>query len=523
MQRHNASLRIGLASALALGLVAAGFEANAQVPPVQPAAGAAAPLPPAPLPPPPGVEPLPAPSDAATQRLDQELTPRTGGLKSADVARKAEMSSPDVRAKQMQVTAAAARVDQAVVSYFPRLGFNARFVQMSPITLPTLGNVVGAQAPGPIFAACNPVTNQCTVTNAAAVPLSFTSVNHMYALQGTLAIPLSDYLLRITQNHRSASTSESAARLTEAATRLKVQRDARVAYYNWIRARGAIVVAEQGLETVKGHLKDVSSALQVGTASRADQMRVESQLAAMELAVERAKNLAVLAEEQLRVMMHDPPGTRYEIGESITAAGPAPSDAELSRLMQEATAARLEPRALEETARSVRLTRKVLQAGYLPRVDGFANLYHQNPNTRYFPQQDVWHTTWDVGVQLSWTVNDSFTANSQVAEVEAKAAEIDAQANLVRDAIRMEVTQAYNAVREAQTALGTSARQILAAQESLRVRRELFRNGRATSAEYTDAETDLIRSQLDLLNARVDAKIGQVALDHAVGRDVQGR
>jgi outer membrane protein TolC len=476
--------------------------------------------PPSPPPAPSAVEPLPAPNSDALQRIDAALAPKSGGLTAAEVARRAEMTSPDVRAKQQQVAAAAARVDQAVVNYFPRLTFGARFVKLSPVTLPVLGNVVGAQEPGPIFAQCNPSTNQCVVTNAMAVPLSFTSVNHMYGVQGTLALPLSDYLLRIVQNHTSARTSVTAARISENAARLKVQRDAKVAYYNWIRARGAIIVSEQGLESAGLHLKDVASAAQVGSASRADQMRVESQVAAMELAVERAHNLAVLAEEQLRTMMHDPAGTKYEIGEAIKSRSGAGASGELSQMMQEATSGRLEPRALEETARSLRQSKKVIQAGYLPRVDAFANLYHQNPNTRYFPQQDEWKTTWDVGVQATWTVNDTLTASAQASEMEARAMEVESQADLVRDGIRLEVTQSYNATREAEVATGTTARQAQAAQESLRVRRELFRMGRATSAEYTDAEMDLIRSQLDVLNALVDTRIAAVNLQHALGRDV---
>ena len=63
---------------------------------------------------------------------------------------------------------------------------------------------------------------------------------------------------------------------------------------------------------------------------------------------------------------------------------------------------------------------------------------------------------------------------------------------------------------------------LASAEESYRVRRELFRAGRATSVELTDAETDLMRSRLDALNARMDARVAKVNLEHALGRDVPG-
>jgi outer membrane protein TolC len=82
------------------------------------------------------------------------------------------------------------------------------------------------------------------------------------------------------------------------------------------------------------------------------------------------------------------------------------------------------------------------------------------------------------------------------------------------------VTQARNALREAQAALVSTAQGLTAAEESYRVRRSLFRNGRATGVELTDAETDLTRSRLESINARVDMRIALVRLDHALGRDV---
>ena len=50
--------------------------------------------------------------------------------------------------------------------------------------------------------------------------------------------------------------------------------------------------------------------------------------------------------------------------------------------------------------------------------------------------------------------------------------------------------------------------------------RELYRAGKATAVEVTDAETDLTRSRLDVVNSHVDERIARVALVHALGRDI---
>ena len=61
---------------------------------------------------------------------------------------------------------------------------------------------------------------------------------------------------------------------------------------------------------------------------------------------------------------------------------------------------------------------------------------------------------------------------------------------------------------------------LVAAEENYRVRRELYRAGKATIVEVTDAETDLTRARLDVVNSHVDVRIARVALSHALGRDV---
>jgi outer membrane protein TolC len=470
------------------------------------------------------ITPREVPSAQSEQRFQEVLRAHSGGLTSDAVARRAELTSPEVVAKQRAVEGAAAKVDQAFVNFAPKLSFTARYTRLSPVSYPVMGYIAGGMTDGPIYVTCPPSTagqpTTCAANNAQLAAFTFSSPPvDMYALQGSIAIPLSDYILRISQNYAAATHSRTAAEIQEKAARLKVQKDARVTFYNWARARSSFIVSEQGLSTAQAHLKDVDSAVKVGSASKADYMRVESQVAATELLVERTKNLVALVEEQLRVMMHDSADSSYELGEDLTIVPTTNAPANFNDLVAEALDRRLEVRALDETVYSLRKSQQVVQAGYLPRVDAFGDVQHQNPNTRYFPQTSDWHTTWDLGVQLSWTVNDSFTTSGQNAELAAKTAEIEAQKNMLRDGIRMEVMQDLNAVREADVALSTTARQLAAAEESYRVRRELFRAGRATSAELTDAETDLMKSRLDALNARMDARIAKVTLEHALGRD----
>jgi outer membrane protein TolC len=101
----------------------------------------------------------------------------------------------------------------------------------------------------------------------------------------------------------------------------------------------------------------------------------------------------------------------------------------------------------------------------------------------------------------------------------AQAAQSEAQREALRDSIRQQVEDAVQSLRAAESSLVSTTRGLEAAEESYRVRRELFVNGRATTVEMTDAETELTQARLDAIGARIDHREAVVRLDHATGRD----
>src|SRR6185295_4380230 len=116
--------------------------------------------------------------------------------------------------------------------------------------------------------------------------------------------PISDYFLRINQNYTAATRSEEAARFDLSASRARAFADGKIAYYSWLRGRGAIVVAAQTLNVARAHLKDAENQFAVGNASKADVLRAQTTVAASELAVERAKSGIVITERQIRIATH---------------------------------------------------------------------------------------------------------------------------------------------------------------------------------------------------------------------------
>ncbi|HET6148784.1 MAG TPA: TolC family protein [Polyangia bacterium] len=474
-----------------------------------------------PPPPPPSPTPPPPPAAPATDPLTA-LKAASGGLTADEVGRRASETSVEARVRERAVDAAEARQQEAEAGYWPRLIGTARYTRLSQVPpiefgAPGVSFVVREGDPGIITA----VTPQQPLFASAFPPIP-TPVNQ-YTLQVSLTVPLSDYVFRVSQAIAAATHSARAARVDEQAARLKVAAEARVAFYQWIRARGQAVIAAQALEQARAHLRDAQQMFAAGVVSRADTLRAESQVKSIELLQTRTLNLVDLAEEQLHIVMHDPGARHYEVGEDVTASLPArATDASLTHLQDEAFDHRLELRALDETAGSVRELAKVSRAAQYPRLDLAGNAIYANPNQRIFPLRDQFDRTWDATVQLSWTPTDIAGARAAGRAQAAQEGQILAQREALLDGLRLEVTQAYQLQREAEVALGTTLQGLLAAEESARVRRDLFRNGKATLVEVNDAESELTRSRLEVVNAHIDARIARVRLDHAVGRDATG-
>ena len=506
-------------------------QAFAQARPAQPAPAPAAPAPNVPgqaLPPgqrtpeagPPGTG---APINPAAERTETELEQRLEvmrggtGLTSAETARRAVQNSYALEAKRASLRAAEAGVDQTKSQFWPQLLLQARYTRLSNIESPDLaggGGLVAARQPGTV------TPQQVEDGELQAVSFSFPVVLNNYTLQATLNIPLSDYLLRMSNAVGSAKYSRTSADLDAKATRLSVAREGRQAYYEWVRTIGQTIVAAQNLEQRQGQYTDSQNAFQAGMVSKADVLRAEAAVKEAQLAAERVKYQSTLAEIRLRVLMRDQTNTPYRVGENLFADLPELEQAPTPEAAyREALSKRLEIKSLEAAESSLKAQARVERAGNYPRLDAQGNVIYANPNQRYFPQEEVWKATWDASVILSWTPTDIPGARARTAVAEARAAELHAQRQAFEDSLKVEVNQALEAVAEMQFAIGVTQHALIAAEESYRVRRELFRAGRATLVELTDAMTELTRARIEVVNARVNSRLALVALNYALGRD----
>ncbi len=429
--------------------------------------------------------------------LAEALAPVANGLQPAQVARLAATTSRSVAVTRAEMRAASAKIDRAVAAYFPTLTLAATYTRMSehPVDF-------GIDIPGMDFG-------------------SFEAVPNSYALTASLAVPISDYLLRLTQAYATVSLEEDAKKLEVQAGEQQAALGAQVAYFNWIRVQGGIAIAELSVETTKRHLEDAKALKGAGLATRADILQIEAELARREHSVRAAQAAQKVVAEQLRTLMHLEPDAKLAIGIDVIGQQPSGENRELAALVAIALANRPMLKALDKTHRSLKEATSVLRAGYYPRLDAFANTMYANPNPRIFPQEEKWDLTWDVGLRLSWRVNDTFSTLSHVREMEAHAAKIKQSRKALEDGIRLMTTKAYYDIETALSAIESADKSEEAAETSLDDRRKLFRGGRATSTQMVDAETLLTSTRWGRLDAHINLLVARAELDLALGKPLE--
>ncbi|MBK6696972.1 MAG: TolC family protein [Myxococcales bacterium] len=447
--------------------------------------------------PPPAVAPpsaAPAPEEPRTSAAQTPDLVRAapGGLTADQVAVRAAKTSYSAKASEENIRAAAARVDAAWANYLPRVTTAARYTRLSNYTVAPL-------APG--------------------FP-GFALILDQYLLQASVAVPISDYFLRINEAHTAATHAAVAAKHDVVAARAKSAADGKVAYYGWLTAQAALVVATATHDLQKTLVQDAKNQFAVGNASKADVLQAESAVAAADLMVERAKNLVSLTERQVKVAMHAGDDERFSPGEDFDRDLPQ-FEGNLNELVREAHTSRYEIKSIDANADAAVAQARAVGGGRYPSLSAFADGVYANPNSRKFPQTDEWFGTWALGAQVTWSPNDLMTSSAGMNEADARAAQLVAQKGLTRDGIELEVTQAFQAVREAEAATATTKRQLEASAEAYRVARELFTHGRATATQVREAETGFTRARLESLNAKAQSRTGRVRLEHALGRSAR--
>ena len=292
--------------------------------------------------------------------------------------------------------------------------------------------------------------------------------------------------------------------------------EAQTAYWDLVASREEERVLREAIKSYEAHIKETRDREQVGMAARNDVLAVQVDRDRAELSRLRAANVAEIANADLQRILGLDPATRVEAADPLER--PAIPETTIDALVTEALTMRAERAALQERVAAAQERMKAQKAGYLPSVGLSAGYDYSNPNRRIFPPAAEWQDTWDAGVSLSFTLYDSGRTSAAVEQASAQADAARHQLEDLDRRIRLEVAARFLDLGAASEGVDVATRNLEAATENQRVSGDRYREGLIPSSDLLDAETQLLRSGLDRVEALAQSRLAAARLDRAVGR-----
>jgi outer membrane protein len=298
-------------------------------------------------------------------------------------------------------------------------------------------------------------------------------------------------------------------------TRQVVQETVIDTYFNLLRAKLLLRVAQEGERVAREQLDRTKALYELGSAARADVLKSQVQLDNTRLTLVKAQQYVRQSQVDLEWAMNLESPTPFDIDTTLLTIPMKTTNYETERdyaLMHRENL--LSYREGEAGAdRRVWAARGAL----LPTLDFRYSLgYDKNSSSFRFGSAKNSSRQW--ALFASWNLWDRYANYAQIGQAKANlriAAHERQQAEL--DAIR-EVRRLVNSMDEATERLDVSKQSVASAQEDLRLAQERFRVGAGTILDTITAESNLTSAKANEVQARVDYLIARASLARATGR-----
>ena len=281
------------------------------------------------------------------------------------------------------------------------------------------------------------------------------------------------------------------------------------AYYGLLLAREYNKVAVQSLETSAANVKLADARFKAGAVLQSDLLRAKVQYAEVKEMVTRSENGVKLAMAGLNFAMGVSQQTEYTI-EGTLDTQVTPED--MNGMLSEALALRPDLISLGLNRKNAEANISQARADYIPTL----NLMGQVDWNSDKPAGDD-ARSWAVMAVLQWNLFDGLATISRVREASAAAGRMRALEDQTNSAVQFQVRQAYYNLASSLDRIAATASTVQEAEEGLRIVQKRYEVGMTTLVDVLGAESALIRTKTNALQALFDNNIAHAELKLATG------
>ena len=386
---------------------------------------------------------------------------------------------PNILATRNTVSINQSKVGQAEANYYPQLNWSVGYKRYSSISGGTTGTITSREAADSFDQYSSSVTLTQNIFDFGKTPAQ---VN----IQGLLL---------------DSSLSELGNVSDQIVFNVKQ------AYYRVLQAKRNRDVAIETVQQFQKHLEQANGFYFVGTKPRFDVTKAEVDLSNARLNLIKSENALRIAIVNLNNTMGIPNVPDYTIEDNLSFKE---YNISFEDAIKRANENRPDLKSIiakkDAAGNSIELAKK----GYYPVLTGNASY---NWSGERFPLEDGWNA----GATLSFPLFSGFLTRYQVEESRANLNVLEANEELLRQNIFLEVRQAYLNIKEAEERITATELTVKQAEENLEVANGRYAAGVGNPIEVTDAEVVLSNAKTAYIQALYDYKIAQASLEKAVG------
>jgi outer membrane protein TolC len=403
--------------------------------------------------------------------------------------------NPELRALRERLTAADQRREAASGARLPQVGLS--------LSARTSNNALDAFADK---------LNTRSVTAQDFDPARLNEPGYSELYMGLLGLRWPVYT-----GGRVSAQIEGAAEMAKA-TRLQYERARELtahhtlrAYLNVQLAERGLVIAEDAVESAAEHARTTAGLVREGRIVTSDRLTAEVNLAAMESGRAQARARVERARNQLRLVMGLSSAITPAVTPSVAAELALPAElARLEDLEVAALATRRDMAAARAMQAAAQANVEAARAAHLPQIDVIAS------HNRFATGDASDYSNSVMGV-LALDLYSGGRPSAEVAAAAAEAKQAQWQTQAQEHAVRNDVRDAVEALREAHERHGIAAGNVERARETVRQVKLRYGQGRTILIDLLQAERALVEARNEELNARFNLETGQAALDLAQG------
>ena len=315
---------------------------------------------------------------------------------------------------------------------------------------------------------------------------------------------------------RAAAAEADALGQDRDAARADLKLEITRAYWAVVTARASVEVVNAALGRIGAHLADVRNQLNVGLVPPSDVLTLEVQQAHQQQLLIEAQNLIETSSADFRRLVGLAREAPFDLADRLDA--PGARSRQIAALVDAAKANRAERKALEIRLGGASERKTAAEAGRMPLIATAGGYDFARPNPRIFPREAAWKTSWDIGVNLNWSLFDGGRTRAEVAEAAANQRAAEERLKEFDVTVDAEVRQRAADLSSAEAAIAAAEVGVRSAEEARRVVAERFSAGVATNTDVIDAQVALLQADLDRTRALANVHLAAARLDRVTGQ-----